>query len=119
GGDAGTAYGYAVALDRDDNQAQATEVINALDPTAWIGYMRRVQAHDIFYVPAGEEHYYFGLILETRGEIDEAIAEWRAFIASGAPPEFQPRAKAHIEALLKKQHNRPRPPPPIDDILLP
>ncbi|HEV7557417.1 MAG TPA: tetratricopeptide repeat protein [Kofleriaceae bacterium] len=119
GGGVGAAYGYAVALDRDDNPEQAAEVINSQSPHAWIEFMAGVQAHAIFYVPAGEEHYYFALVEETQGEIDEAIAEWRAFIASGAHPEYQPRAKAHIEALLKKQHNRPRPPAPIDDVIFP
>jgi tetratricopeptide (TPR) repeat protein len=119
GGGVGAAYGYAVALDRDDNPEQATEVINSQSPHAWIEFMQGVQSRAIFYVPAGEEHYYFALVEETQGEIDEALAEWRAFIASGAHPEYQPRAKAHIEALLKKQHNRPRPPAPIDDVLFP
>ena len=119
GGAIGTAYGYAVALDRDENSELATEVINSQTPHAWAEFQNKVLAHDIFYVPAGEEHYYFALVEETRGEIDEALAEWRAFIASGAHPEYQPRAKVHIEALLKKQHNRVRPPPPVDDVLFP
>ena len=119
GGGVGAAYGYAVALDRDDNSEQAAEVINSQSPHAWVEFMGSVQSRQIFYVPAGEEHYYFGLVQEVRGEIDEAIAEWRAFIASGAHPEYQPRAKAHIEALLKKQHNRPPAPPPIDEKFFP
>jgi hypothetical protein len=58
---------------------------------------------DTFFVPEGEKHYYFALSDEAFGFDEEAIDNWKRFIASGAHPQYQPRAKAHLEALMKKK----------------
>ena len=64
---------------------------------------------DTFFVPEGEKFYYFALGEEAFGLDDDAINFWRLFLNSGAHPQFQPRAKAHLDALLKKRRKSPLP----------
>jgi tetratricopeptide (TPR) repeat protein len=121
GGDASTFYGYAVALDRDEREDQALEVIRTQGAQAFNDFRRRFIVGQVFFVPAGEEFYYFALIHEAFGYYTEAIANWRLFIKSGAHPAYQPRAKAHIDALLIKQKTNPRAParPDLNDYFSP
>jgi len=122
GGDASTAYGLAVALDRDERGGQARDQILAVGVESYeapsSGFKARVASGATFFVPHGEVEYYFGLIEESLGRTDEAIGHWRRYIASGAHPQFQPRAKQHLDALLAKQKNHPPAPPPYEDMLL-
>jgi len=122
GGDASTVYGYAVALDRDERGGQARDKVLAVGvdsyETGENSFKRRVADGRAFFVPHGEVEYYFGLIEESLGRTDEAIGHWRRYIASGAHPQFQPRAKQHLEALLQKQKNHPPAPPVYDDMLI-
>ncbi|MBA3455120.1 MAG: hypothetical protein H0T42_18670 [Deltaproteobacteria bacterium] len=114
GGNSSTFYGKAVALDRDERQAEALELIRAQGVRAFREFENQFSEGDVFFVPKGEEFYYFALIHEAYGYINEAIANWRLFIKSGAHPVYHPRAKAHIDALLIKQKTNPRPPPRPD-----
>jgi len=114
GGDVSTFYGQAVALDRDERLAEALEVIRSQGAEAFMQFRRRFENGQVFFVPSGEEFYYFALIHEAFGYTTEAIANWRLFIKSGAHPDYQPRAKAHVDALLIKQKTNPRPPPRPD-----
>ena len=106
-----TWYGFAVALDRDERGRQALEVIQSL------GQSQREQFHvnvihgDTFFVPEGEKYYYFALSDEAFGLDDEAVENWKRYIDSGAHPQFQPRAKAHLEALLVKKKRKSNPVP--------
>ena len=50
--------------------------------------------------------------VDSLGLEDDAINYWRLFLNSGAHPQFQPRAKSHLDALLKKKKQRP--PLPIE-----
>lgn len=102
-GETSTWYGFAVALDRDERTQQAIEVIQSLGEEQRNAFHRKVIAGDTFFVPEGEKHYYFALSDEAFGLDEEAIDNWKKYIASGAHPEFQPRAKAHLDALLKKK----------------
>ncbi|MDB4961687.1 MAG: hypothetical protein JWP01_1686 [Myxococcales bacterium] len=110
GATSSTYYGRAVALDRDERETEALEVIRAQGIRSFQEFDQQFRIGDVFFVPKGEEFYYFALINEAFGYIPEAIANWRLFIHSKAHPQFQPRAKAHLDALLIKQKTNPRPP---------
>ncbi len=98
-----TIYGLAVALDRDERGSQAKDVIIAQGEQAMGEFHKRIQIGITFFVPRGEEFYYYGLTYEAFGMTDSAIEFWKQYIKSGAHPEFQPRAKVHLDALLKVQ----------------
>ena len=110
-----TIYGAAVALDRADRQQLAMNLIVDQGAEGFQAFRRSVDANITFFVPEGEKWYYFALGEEAFGNIDAAISYYRQFIASGAHPIFQPRAKAHIDALLKKRGKTPPPPDPFLD----
>jgi tetratricopeptide (TPR) repeat protein len=107
GGDSSTAYGLAVALDRDGSPAEALEVIRAQSEQAFATYRSRYARGEIFYVPKGEEFYYLALVYEAWDRIPNAIELWRQFIRSGAHPQFQGRAKQHLDALQAKLKAQP------------
>lgn len=107
--DTSTWYGFAVALDRDERSAQAMEVISSLGRSQRDEFHNRVAKGDTFFVPEGEKFYYFALVDEALGFDADAMDYWRQYINSGAHPQYQPRAKAHLDALKKKQQNRPAP----------
>jgi tetratricopeptide (TPR) repeat protein len=110
GGDTSVHYGLAVALDRDERPAEALEVIRRQGPYAFEEFKMRYNAQEVFFVPAGEEYYYLALVSEAFGYTTDAITQWRLFLQSGAHPEFQHRAKAHLDALLADQKSsRSRP----------
>jgi tetratricopeptide (TPR) repeat protein len=102
-------YGYAVALDRDERTQQSFDVVKSLGRSQRDHFHARVIAGDTFFVPEGEKFYYFALVDEALGLEEDAINYWRQFLASGAHPQFQPRAKAHLEQLLKKKKKSPVP----------
>ena len=106
-----TLYGLAVALDRDERTAAAVDLIQSQGMMALQQFHAAVMQGGTFFVPRGEEYYYFALAHEAFGETDEAIEYWQKYIQSGAHPEFQPRARAHLAALApKKHHGLPRAP---------
>jgi len=109
--DTSTWYGFAVALDRDERTEQALDVIRALGEQERDNFHANVMRGRTFFVPDGEKYYYYALVDEALDSDDDAIAGWRAFIASGAHPQYQPRAKAHLDALLKKRKGKPAAPP--------
>ncbi|MBX3156605.1 MAG: hypothetical protein KF773_11435 [Deltaproteobacteria bacterium] len=114
GGDESVVYGYAVALDRDDQGAEARRVIRSLKRESFEAFVRKYREGLVFYVPKGEEYYYLGLLHEAFDEHEEAIEAWQLFVKSGAHPQFQPRAKAHLDALVKGRRHRPPVVPPPD-----
>jgi tetratricopeptide (TPR) repeat protein len=109
GQDTATFYGYAVALDRDESSRQALDIIRALGPEQRALFYSGVEQGNTFFVPEGEKYYYFAMADEAFGFEDEAIENWTKYIASKAHPEFQPRAKAHLDALLAKKRRRSLP----------
>jgi hypothetical protein len=114
GADASTAYGLAVALDRDEEGSKALAVIRSQGRDAYEAFQRKFLTGDVFYVPRGEEYYYFALIEEAFGNFASSLGQWRLFVKSGAHPQFQARAKAHMDALVVKLRNSPRVQPPPD-----
>jgi tetratricopeptide (TPR) repeat protein len=111
-----TVYGFAVALDRDGSGDQAMRRIRSQGAGGFDAFNKEYTGGSVFFVPAGESNYYFALANEAFGNYGAALQLWNAFIASGAHREFQPRAREHIDELLKK-HVRAEPvlPPELDD----
>jgi hypothetical protein len=107
-------YGYAVSLDRDEQGAEALRVIRSLRRESFEAFRLEHDRGGVFYVPRGEEEYYFALLHEAFGDTEEAIERWNLYIKSGAHPQFQPRAKAHLDALTKQRNKAPPPVPPPD-----
>jgi tetratricopeptide (TPR) repeat protein len=104
GARASTLYGLAVAFDRDDRQTDAYALIRSLGAPAYEEFSREYALGAVFFVPAGEEEYYFALCDEAFGHGDTAIEHWKAFLRSGAHPKFQPRAKEHLDRLLARKN---------------
>jgi tetratricopeptide (TPR) repeat protein len=112
-----TVYGLAVALDRDGSGDQAIRRILAQGAGGFDAFNKEYTSGSVFFVPAGESNYYFALVNEAFGNYGIALDQWNAYLASGAHPEFQPRAREHIDRLHKK-HVRAEPtlPPEPDDL---
>jgi tetratricopeptide (TPR) repeat protein len=108
---ASIAYGFAVALDRGSRGQAALSTIIAQGEDSYEAFNQSISRGDTFYVPRGEIHYYRALIEEAWGREERAIEYWREYIASGAHPEFQPRAQAHLDALIAKRRAAGRPVP--------
>jgi tetratricopeptide (TPR) repeat protein len=97
------ALGLAVALDRHGQGAKAREVASQyLSETGFRGYKSQIKEGAIFYVPYGEKYYYLALGNEVLGRRQEALEHYRAFITSGAHPQFQARARENIADLDKQ-----------------
>jgi len=107
-----TVYGLAVALDRDGAGDQAMRRIQAHGTEGFESFNRDYMHKSVFFVPAGEANYYFALVNEAFGNYGVALELWNRYIASGAHPEFQPRAREHIEQLRKQKVHAV--PPPTD-----
>ena len=105
-------YGLAVALDRDDEHraADALALFRERQIDEFTKFKDDFDASLVFFVPAGEENYYFALGSEAFGAIPAAIGYWRAFLASGAHPQYQARAKQHLDTLLGKKSRPPATP---------
>ena len=111
-----TIFGAAVALDRNERTSLALELIRGQGAGGYRQFKSSVDDGRTFFVPIGEKYYYFALAEEAFGNIDAAVAAWHNFINSNAHPQFQPRAKAHIDALVKKRGRTAPPPDPFLDI---
>ncbi|HEX5062785.1 MAG TPA: tetratricopeptide repeat protein [Kofleriaceae bacterium] len=104
--DTSTLYGYAVALDRDESTRAALDIIKSSGLDQRRAFYEGVQTGGTFFVPEGEVFYYLALVDEAFGYEEDAIGKWQAYIASGAHPEFQPRAKAHLDTLNAHKRRR-------------
>ncbi len=93
--------GLAVALDRDERSLEARALVRELSEDAISMWEADVARGFTFYVPAGEVHYYRGLIAEARGDRTAATAAYLQFENSGAHPQFAARSRAHRAALAK------------------
>jgi hypothetical protein len=106
-----TVYGLAVALDRDGSGDQALRQIQGQGAEGLEAFTKECIRRSVFFVPSGESAYYFALASEAAGNLGAALTLWHRYLASGAHPEFQPRAREHIEQLHDK-HVHPEPLPP-------
>ncbi len=99
-----TMFGLAVALDRDDRGGDASAVIRGLGEDEYDAFHTEWESGNVFFVPSGEEQYYFALASEAFGRHTEAVDYWKQYIRSGAHPKFQPRAKEHLDKLLARKN---------------
>lgn len=106
-----TVYGLAVALDRDGSGEQAIRQIQGQGAEGLDAFTKECVRHSVFFVPSGESSYYLALANEAAGNLGVALTLWSRYIQSGAHPEFQGRAREHIEELHDK-HVHPEQPPP-------
>jgi tetratricopeptide (TPR) repeat protein len=109
--DVSTKYGVAVVLDRAGRAEKALDLIRSEGREGYERFQQRVASGQTFFVPYDETFYYFGLAAEAFGEYSQAVEYFQMFLRSGAHPQFQARAREHVEALSKK---RPRIVPPPD-----
>ncbi len=104
-------FGLAVAYDRDGQGMRARETMRAyLTKSALSQFVGALEQGSLFFVPKGEVYYYFGLMHEILGNYDLAISAYQRFIASGAHPQFDARARANIASLRNKMGNGWHPP---------
>ena len=102
------AFGLAVALDRDERNEAARNLILEAGPDQYRAFLNQVASFTWFFVPPGEKFYYLALCEETFGELDAAYEDWQKFIKSGAHPMYQPRAKSHLAQLDVQRKVRPK-----------
>lgn len=93
------AYGLGVALDRDGQGVRARELVHRFVRTDKLASLSA--SRGVFFVPLGEKNYYLALGHEAMGNLDQAIKYWQRYIASGAHPRYQPRAKSNLRTLLE------------------
>jgi tetratricopeptide (TPR) repeat protein len=103
--DLSSAFGLAIALDRDEQVTESRRLMLAQGPTALVEFIERIQRGLTFFVPEGEAEYYLGVGTEFAGDDVGAIEHFEAFVRSGAHPRYQPRARVHI-ALLRARISR-------------
>ncbi|MBK9031392.1 MAG: tetratricopeptide repeat protein [Myxococcales bacterium] len=106
--DLSRAFGLAVALDRDEQTGAAYEVLRGEGADAIDRFVDEIDRGRVFFVPAGEVSYYLGLAAEHQGDVVAALEHFEAFVASGAHPRYQPRARAHLAALKARLAQRLR-----------
>ena len=116
GGDTSAAFGLADALDRDGQDARALDLIRDHGVDEVRKFEEKIHSFEFFFVPAGERFYYLALIEEAFDSFNDATRDFRAFIASGAHPQYQARARAHI-AEMQGKHPVSSPLEPVDDEL--
>ena len=109
-----TVYGLAVALDRDGSSDAALRQIQGQGAEGLDAFTKECVRHSVFFVPRGESAYYFALASEAFGYYGAALALWNRYLASGAHPEFQQRAREHIEQLRDKHVHVESPPAELD-----
>jgi tetratricopeptide (TPR) repeat protein len=103
-------FGLTVALDRDEQGSQARAILRTFGISGVRDLENKINVtHEVFYVPEGEAYYYLALGYEAVGIDDLAMRYYDAFLASGAHPQFAPRARANREALAKHPHRTPPP----------
>lgn len=87
-------WGLGVALDRDEQLSEAMSVIAkaiASDAT-----MQELRKPDVFFIPAGDAHYYFALGYESAGNYRDAQRQWRAFLEKLPKSPWAFRARWHL-----------------------
>ncbi|MCC6751209.1 MAG: TonB family protein [Deltaproteobacteria bacterium] len=100
-------WGLAVALDRDEQVSRATVALTRA--MAGDAEMRRLSSEDVFFVPAGDLHYYHALGHLARGRNKEAKQAFEAFLSELPRSMWAYRARAHL-AVLGAAPSAPRVP---------
>jgi len=95
-------FGLAVALDRDEQRAEAWRVLQLQGGDALGDLVRDIVSRRVFFVPEGEAEYYLALGAEWSGDDVAAIEHYEAFLVSKAHPRFALRARTNIARLKAK-----------------
>lgn len=98
-------FGLAVALDRDEQGQQARSILHSYGVEGVIALQRQIVRGNVFYVPEGEAYYYLALGCEAVGLYDDSIRFYDLFLASGAHPQFAPRARANRAAVAARHRS--------------
>lgn len=99
-------FGLAVALDRDEQGHRARSILRMFGLEGVRQFERMIADDDVFYVPAGEAYYYLALGYESIGIDDAALRYYDLFLASGAHPQYAPRARANRAAIAQRRTKR-------------
>lgn len=94
------ALGLSVAYDRDGQIQKSRDALGralSADPG-----LKTFQSDDVFFVPEGDRHYYWGLLHEDFGNRDEAIRAFRDFLSEVPHSRYAMRARSHIDELKKQ-----------------
>jgi tetratricopeptide (TPR) repeat protein len=105
------AYGLAVALDRDNREDEARRILESYVPNDFGDGqpMRSLRASTVFFIPAGDEHYYYALGYEALGRVDEAIGAFEQYLQAAGKSRYAGRAREHLRD-LRRRGVRSRPP---------
>ncbi len=98
-------YGLAVALDRAGFTESALEIMAdaVVRDTRPFEQMRKAT---VFFVPAGDVHYYYALGQESLGHCDAAIEQYEAFLRLSSTARYHAAARAHVAYLKKARRDR-------------
>ena len=99
-------FGLAVALDRDEQGQQARSLLRSFGIDGVRLFENMIAEDDVFFVPDGEAYYYLALGYEAIGIDDAALRYYDLFLASGAHPQFAPRARANRAGIVERRSKR-------------
>lgn len=90
-------WGLMVALDRQgltwpSNRAAARALV--LDPS-----LSGLKGPDVFFVPAGDVHYYLALAREAQGRLRLAMRQWTRYLRKQPRSRYASRARDHLRRL--------------------
>jgi len=90
-------WGLAVAYDRDEQISKARDALQKAmsGDSAMTGLTQK----DVFFVPAGDIHYYFAIGHESRGDGPAAKKSWQQFLQELPRSPWAFRARDHLAAL--------------------
>jgi tetratricopeptide (TPR) repeat protein len=94
------ALGLAVAYDRDGQRQKSRDALAralSTDPG-----LRLFQSKDVFFIPEGDRHYYWGLLHEQFGNPDDALRSFRDFLSEVPTSRYGDRARSHIDELRRQ-----------------
>jgi TonB family protein len=113
-------WGLAVALDRDEQTSKAFEA--ATRALSGDQDMRSLTSPDVFFIPVGDIHYYYGLGKLTKGDRAGAQQEFQEFLRVLPGSAWAARARAHLARLggavdpkPRRKGLAPRPTPGVSD----
>lgn len=99
-------FGLAVALDRDEQGHLARSLLGTFGVSGVRQLEEQITHGEVFYVPLGEAYYYLALGYEAIGVDEVALRYYDQFLASGAHPQFAPRARANRAAIVERRSKR-------------
>jgi tetratricopeptide (TPR) repeat protein len=90
-------WGLMVALDRQGLTLAAERAARRallLDPS-----LQGLQGPSVFFVPPGDVHYYLALAHEAKGDLKEALRQWKRFVRKRPQSRYRSRAREHLRRL--------------------